>query len=251
MSFLKSFVSLFPGGKKLAEKHSYRRRSRLLERAGDTEDRFTAIYKQNQWKNEESRSGEGSTLEYTRNIRKEIPLLIERYGFKTILDAPCGDYHWFQHIERAQDTQYLGADIVEPLIAANQENFGNENTRFVHLDIITWKLPDADLWLCRDCLFHLSYDDIFSVIDNFLNSNIRYLLTSTHPDCDRNIDIPTGHFRLLNLELLPFSFCKPILTIDDWIEGMPVRYLALWEKKDLAAMQKLDYPAPVRPGTAT
>ncbi len=234
MSFLKSFISLFPGGKNLAEKHSYRRRSRLLERVGDTEDRFTAIYKHNEWKNEESRSGEGSTLEYTRNIRKEIPPLIERYGFKTILDAPCGDYHWFHRIQRAQDTQYIGADIVEPLIATNQENFGNENTRFIHLDIIEQQLPDADLWLCRDCLVHLSYGDIFSVIANFLDSNIRYLLTSTHPDCDRNIDIPTGHFRLLNLALPPFSFCKPILLIDDWIEGSPVRHLALWEKKDLA-----------------
>ena len=233
MSILKSLISLFPGGKKLAERHSYRRRTRLLESVGNTEARFTAIYKQNEWKNEESRSGEGSTLEYTRNIRQEIPRLIERYGFKTILDAPCGDYHWFEHVQRDQDTQYIGGDIVKPLIAANQEKFGNENTHFVQLDIISQKLPDADLWLCRDCLFHLSYDDIFSVIDNFLNSNIRYLLTSTHPDCDRNIDIPTGHFRLLNLALPPFSFCKPILRIDDWIEGTPARHLALWEKKDL------------------
>ncbi|MCZ6717316.1 MAG: class I SAM-dependent methyltransferase, partial [Gammaproteobacteria bacterium] len=113
---------------------------------------------------------------------------------------------------RDRDTQYIGVDIVAPLIAASQEKFGNENTRFVHLDIISQKLPDADLWLCRDCLFHLSYDDIFSVIGNFLNSDIRYLLTSTHPECDRNIDIPTGHFRLLNMELPPFSFCRPTLT---------------------------------------
>ncbi len=234
MSILKSFISLFPGGKKLAEKHSYRRRSRLLARAGNTEDRFTAIYESNKWKNEESRSGEGSTLEYTRNIRKEIPRLIEGYEVKTILDAPWGDYNWFRHIPRDQDTQYTGADIVRSLIAANQEKFGNENTRFVQLDIITQELPDADLWLCRDCLFHLSYDDIFSVIGNFLNSDIRYLLTSTHTECDRNIDIPTGHFRLINLELPPFSFCKPNLTIDDWIEGSPVRHLAMWERKDLA-----------------
>ncbi len=234
MSILKSFISLFPGGKKLAEKHSYRRRSRRLERVGNTEDRFTAIYEKNEWKNVESRSGEGSTFEYTRNIRKEIPRLIEQYGLKTILDAPCGDYYWYQHVQRDMDTQYIGADIVEPMIRANEEKFGNENTRFIHLDIITQDLPDADLWLCRDCLFHLSYDDIFSAIDNFLNSNIRYLLTSTHSECDRNIDIPTGHFRQLNLELPPFSFCKPILSIDDWIYGMPVRHLALWEQKNLA-----------------
>ena len=236
MSILKSLISLFPGGKKLAERHSYRRRTRRLERIGDTEDRFTAIYEQNKWRNEESRSGEGSTLEYTENIRREIPILIERYGFKTILDAPCGDYNWFQYIKRNQDTQYIGADIVDPLIQSNQQSFGNEKTRFAHLDIIRDKLPDADLWLCRDCLFHLSYADIFAVVKNFLDSNIRYLLTSTHPESDRNIDIPTGHFRLINLELPPFGFCKPILTIDDWIEGKPVRQLALWEQQDLAGV---------------
>jgi hypothetical protein len=98
MSILKSLISLFPGGRKLAEWHSYRRRSRRLERVGNTEDRFTAIYEQNQWRNKESRSGEGSTLEYTENIRKELPVLIERYGFKTILDAPGGDYNWFQQV---------------------------------------------------------------------------------------------------------------------------------------------------------
>ena len=43
----------------------------------------------------------------------------------------------------------------------------------------------------------------------------------------------TGHFRLMNLALPPFSFCKPILRIGDWIEGTPARHLALWEKKDL------------------
>jgi SAM-dependent methyltransferase len=233
MSILKSFISLFPGGEKLAERHSYRRRSRLLDRVGNTEDRFTAIYEGNKWKNEESRSGDGSTLEYTRNIREEIPRLIERYELKTILDAPCGDYNWFRHVQRDKNIQYIGADIVRPLIAKNQEKFGDENTRFMHLDITSEKLPDADLWLCRDCLHHLSNADIYSVIDNFLDSNIRYLLTTTNSECDRNIDIPTGHCRLLNLELPPFGFCEPKMYIDDWIEGHAFKRLALWEKKDL------------------
>lgn len=63
--------------------------------------------------------------------------------------------------------------------------------------------------------------------------------------------MPTGSFRALNLELPPFDFCKPLLYIDDWIEGHPIRKLGLWEKQALthalAANKRLqqtnrDYP---------
>ncbi|MHB1100517.1 MAG: hypothetical protein ACYCZR_13275, partial [Burkholderiales bacterium] len=44
---------------------------------------------------------------------------------------------------------------------------------------------------------------------------------------------PTGSFRPLNLEKAPFSFCKPERTIDDWVEGFPVRKLCLWKREYL------------------
>jgi hypothetical protein len=94
-------------------------------------------------------------------------------------------------------------------------------------------LPQADLWLCRDCLFHLSYKDIAIAIQNFLTSDIRYILTSNHQNCTKNKDITTGSFRLLNLELPPFNLGKPIMVIDDWIEGFPERQLCLWERNTL------------------
>jgi hypothetical protein len=70
-------------------------------------------------------------------------------------------------------------------------------------------LPRADLWLCRDCFFHFSEHDIFLALDKYLKSDIAYILTSTHY-CDVNSDTPTGEFRLLNLQLPPFSLGKPI-----------------------------------------
>lgn len=235
---LRAIIFRFPGGKAIYQtigREYYealeRRRIRTLD---GIQSVFTTIYEENSWKSGESVSGPGSTIEYTKNIVKEIPRIINDLKLRQILDAPCGDYNWFRLIERDDDISYIGGDIIDALVTRNQERYGNDNTRFVHLDITNDALPSADLWLCRDCLFHLSNDDIFKVMNNFLNSDITYLLTSSHPTCEKNTDIPTGQFRLLNLELPPFSFCKPLSSIDDWIEGYPVRQLALWERRQLS-----------------
>jgi len=54
-------------------------------------------------------------------------------------------------------------------------------------------------------------------------------------ECTENTDIPTGYYRQLNLELPPFGFCKPMVYIDDWIEGYPVRKLCLWSRQALGS----------------
>ena len=233
MKPLKALITCFPGGKTLYERYSNRRRRRRLDRLGDSEARFTHFYHTYKWGKSESHSGPGSTVEYTSSIRQELPKLFDRFGIERILDAPCGDYHWFRLVPRDPRIHYIGGEIVRPLVRKNQQAYGNENTEFIHLDIVKDRLPPADLWLCRDCLFHLSNEDIFSVLQNFLSSDIRYLLTSTHSECKENTDIMTGEFRFLNLALPPFSFCSPLVYIDDWIEGFPVRLLALWESQEL------------------
>jgi hypothetical protein len=89
--------------------------------------------------------------------------------------------------------------------------------------------------MCRDCLFHFSNRDVFRVLANLLQSNIRLFLATTHTDCIKNTDVATGSFRLLNLKLDPFRLGEPIAEIDDWIEGSPKRTIALWRTEDLAA----------------
>jgi len=231
----KRIIDFVPGGRRMLQAYRYAEEKRRIHAMG-VEGVFARIYEHNLWGSEESVSGPSAKLEYTQNIRKEIPRMIDRFGVKQILDAPCGDYNWLRFIERGKDTHYTGGDIVEALVINNQEKYGNDCTRFVHLDIRTDELPEADLWLCRECLQHLSNSDIFKVISNLLNSDIRYFLATTHTQCKMNKDIPTGNFRQLNLELPPFSFCKPILYIeDDWMgEGWAVRHLALWEKRQLS-----------------
>ncbi|MFZ4520755.1 MAG: hypothetical protein ACOYNC_03565 [Bacteroidales bacterium] len=232
---LVKILKIIPGGKWFIKRYMHLKRSIHFSKMGTPRDVFTSIYTMNNWGNSESISGHGSSAEYTENIRREIPELLRRFKINSFLDAPCGDYNWFRLIRRDPDFTYIGGDIVTELIRKNREAYENQNTRFVDLDIIREKLPTVELWLCRDCLFHFSYDDIFSTIDNFLKSDIQYLLTSTHSECRKNKNITTGDFRLINLELAPFNFGKPKLHIADWIPGFPVRYLALWDREELAA----------------
>jgi len=233
MNLIKKIIRLLPGGKSLTDAISYRRRSRRLERIGNVEDRFTHIYEANRWKNEESRSGIGSTIANTRNLRKELPHLIQNYGFETLLDAPCGDFNWFRLVERPAGFKYIGGEIVRELVDRLEQSHGDEQTSFVHLDITRNPLPSAAVWMCRDCLFHLSSDDIFAAIRNFLASEIPYLLTSTHKNCTENIEIPTGHFRLLNLEIPPYNFPEPLLYIEDSGEESQPKHLGLWTREAL------------------
>lgn len=237
---LRKIITALPGGKEILKVRLYLFYLRIylreyfrLAKIGNAKEIFYHHYAVNEWGNLESISGDGSTMQYTENIREEIPKLVQDLGVKVIIDAPCGDYNWFRMIDWEDEITYIGGDIVKPLIEHNQSLYGSKNRQFLNLDIIHDDMPKAGLWLCRDCLFHLSNRNIMLVIDNFLRSDIRYLLTSTHPHLDKNYDIPTGSFRCLNLQIPPYSFGEPITHIDDWIEGFPVRHLALWEREAL------------------
>lgn len=173
------------------------------------EDRFTKIYHSNHWNNFESRSGEGSTLENTENIRVELPRILELYKISKMLDAPCGDFNWMQYVTAKTSIKYIGGDIVKPLIADNRSKYSDKDTTFIHLDLTKSPLPEADLLFCRDCLIHLSYKDISLVLKNFLNSSIPYLITtsSAAPSGPRikNSNITTGDMRPIDLFAEPFG----------------------------------------------
>ena len=185
------------------------------------EDRFTKIYSSNHWNSSESRSGKGSTLENTQNIRAELPKILGRYKINKMLDAPCGDFNWMQHITKNNHINYIGGDIVKPLIKYNKYKYGNKDTTFIHLDLTKNTLPKVDLLFCRDCLFHLSYEDISLVLNNFLSSSIPYLMTtsSAAPNGPRikNLDIATSDWRQIDFFTEPFSLsqCDVLESISD------------------------------------
>ena len=64
----------------------------------DLADVFESIMALNRWSGEESRSGPGSTLIYTYNLRRQLIEFLAQFPVKTIFDAPCGDFHWMREV---------------------------------------------------------------------------------------------------------------------------------------------------------
>jgi hypothetical protein len=206
----------------------------------DPKQFFTVIYNDGLWRMEsdESRSGEGSTLQAAGPIIREIPELLRLLSIKSMLDIPCGDFKWMQLVDRGQ-THYLGADIVEPLIEDNNKAFGRDGVKFQVLDLVAGPLPKVDLILCRDCFIHLTIPMVMSALDSIVKSESTYLLTSHYPwraysNNDEVDDLIIGG-RRINLEVAPFGFPPPLHSIPEG-EKLPIaadKSLCLWKIEDL------------------
>ncbi len=175
---------------------------------------FTNIYNNNRWGGTESVSGLGSDIHQTELIIQELPSLFKEYQVESMLDIPCGDFHWMKNMDLS-NIEYIGADIVDALIERNTQQYGNGGNRFQKINLINDSLPEVDLLFCRDCLVHLSFKDIWDALYNICASNSEYLLTTTFPGRDNNDDIATGQWRTLNLELSPFMLPKPLKLINE------------------------------------
>ncbi|WP_095043056.1 class I SAM-dependent methyltransferase [Candidatus Promineifilum breve] len=200
---------------------------------GSREEVFNDIYRKRIWGDPESISGTGSNLAQTAEIRRLMPPLLDELGCRSLLDVPCGDFYWMRLLDL--DQAYTGGDIVADLIERNQREYGNEHRRFIHVDLVQDQLPTADLLLCRDCLVHLCYADIFRALVNIKSSGCEYLLTTTYPSHERNHDTPTGSWRALALHLPPFNFPSPLRLIDEKCPdlGYEDKHLGLWRVADL------------------
>ena len=174
---------------------------------------FTDIWRRRAWGSAESVSGEGSTLAQTDRLRAAIPELLRRRGVRTLLDAPCGDFHWMKemHLEDGVIERYVGVDVVREIVEENRARHGVLRRReFLSLDIARDPLPRADLVLCRDCLVHLPLSTGVRVVENMRRSGARWLLATTYPNLlVANSNIRVGRWRPLDLTLPPYSLPPP------------------------------------------
>lgn len=209
---IKSFAKKIP-----VVSHSYRLvrnafRARLPKPS--TEAIFTNIYKENLWGGTSSVSGGGSEQDQTGKLTRELSVLIKELEISTMLDIPCGDFNWMSKVNLT-GVKYTGADIVKELIRDNVK-YQRPDVDFIYANLITDRLPKVDLVFCRDCLVHFSYADIVRALKNVCGSGSTYLLTTTFPERIENLDIETGGWRTLNLEIEPFRFPAPLRIL---VEG--------------------------------
>jgi hypothetical protein len=202
--------------------------------------KFTLIYKKQLWLKavphlnpDKSLSGHGSTLASTRVLRGELEHFLREHNTQKFFDAPCGDFNWMKHVKLPDDCDYLGGDIVPRLIANLQKDCKGPRRQFINFDLIVDVFPSADVWLCRDCLQHLSHSDIILVLNNFRRSEVKHALILNYVGVKQNIDINTGGFRFVDLTLPPFDLPPPRQKLSDvCADGVP-RYIGVWRREDM------------------
>ena len=220
-----------------ARKKRYKALKARLGEIATPAEVFQEIYADNLWNDAESRSGPGSTMAYTASVRAALARLFVERNITRFLDAPCGDFHWMRTVPTPPGMAYIGGDIVPALIADLRKSYGSETRSFQVLDITAGPLPAADLWMCRDCLFHLSYADIARALARFAESDIPLLLTTTYPllpdDPFDNLDVRTGDARRIDLRADPFNFPEPLERLVDSVAPFAPREMGLWTREQV------------------
>lgn len=214
----------------LRNRMSFRIYQRHLGVMDDREGIFTKIYQTGWWGSPESKSGTGSQLARTDTFRQELAAWLRENNVTSMLDAPCGDYNWIQHVAFHEGFRYIGGDIVRDLIEANRRRF--PAATFQQLDIVSDPLPAADAWLCRDALIHFPNASARAVLERFAASDIRYLLATTFPSVKENRDIAFGQYRPVNLRLAPFGMPAPRQVLRDDVEPTG-RVIGVWSRDDV------------------
>jgi 2-polyprenyl-3-methyl-5-hydroxy-6-metoxy-1,4-benzoquinol methylase len=193
---------------------------------------FTGIYKNNDWKSDESVSGQGSTMDATEGIRRELPKLLNKFHVKSLLDIPCGDCNWINRVDFPEDFEYHGADIVEEVVELARDNmrgrYGWNQNNFTVLDITKDQLPKVDLILVRDLFGHFSEPDLALAIKNVKSSGAKYLLATTFPSSFNTVRIQTGQWHALNLDY--YCGLPPVLEIiNEGNQMFKDKCLGLWQ----------------------
>lgn len=178
-------------------------RQRILnersQRKKTCEEIFTDTYARNLWGGQRGAfwSGAGSHDEsLTKPYVKRIVSELERLGAEsmTAIDLGCGDYSIGQQLS-PRCGQYIGVDIVRPLIALNQATFGSARVHFLHANIVEDPLPEGDICFLRQVLQHLSNEQIAAVLPKLAKFRVCFI-TEHHPSPGKlqvpNRDKPHG-----------------------------------------------------------
>lgn len=169
------------------------------------------------WRGGESEGtpcGTGSRKAGTREIRKYLPGLLEKFGVRSVCDAGAGDLYW--KVGPLKGVQYQAFDLV-PRCTGVQK-----------WDITKTALPACDLILCRQVLIHLDPPRVKAALALFRES-APLLLASTY-DVENVFD-PARQFNKTNLSAAPYGLGPPVSGIVD-CKGL----LALWRLNEVSSL---------------
>lgn len=193
------------------------------------QDRFTQVYDQRMWASAESASGPGSELA-SGSVRHSIETLrrmVRELGVRSLTDVPCGDFNWMpEFLKEHPEIDYVGYDIVAPMIAANRQRWPERN--FAVLDITREVPRGSDLLFSKDMLNHLAEKDVWAALANMIASGSRYVMATNNQGFENEELEPSMAHASRFLDLFAAPYLMPPPLYND-------HYLILWERDVLAA----------------
>src|SRR5207244_903609 len=92
-----------------------------------------------------------SVLQNNQTYIQFLEIFLQCNNIRSVIDLGCGDWSFSRFIQWG-NIQYLGIDMIQPVITKNLNEFAARNIRFLHADALAIDLPKADLLLCKDVL---------------------------------------------------------------------------------------------------
>lgn len=170
---------------------------------------FDSIYKYNLWL---SGSGTGSIPWNNRAYITFLQNVLDTYQIKTVVDIACGDYRLWKQIK--YEGNYLGIDIVQPVIDANNIKHANRRVQFINFNVLDEAAPPIqhpDLVIIKDVFIHLPYKDIIKMLHAVNNMHPKYILLCEDAHYSGvSYDIPAGFYHPISFNALIKN--EPLLT---------------------------------------
>jgi len=199
-------------------KENVKYRNEILEYISESDRKkmlFENIYKNNIWNEKMThipRSGPGSSLECTESFRSFLNIFIDKNELKSVVDLGCGDLTWIKYT-KAFMLDYTGIDITKSLIEEHKINYPTK--KFYNKDIVKDEIPECDLIIIRDVIFHMKVKDIMDLFEN-IKGKFKYLtITSCNNLYNEDYHNNIYHFSSVNLEIYPFNKNKGLIVADE------------------------------------
>jgi hypothetical protein len=192
-------------------------------------DVFQSVYNNKEWGDYGGGSGIGSSDNFTESLIKSLPKLLIELNVNSFIDISCGSFSWMNKvvkymIENNESFRYTGYDVACQLIDKHKDSY-NYLFPFVDfkcIDVVTTRLPAADVIFARHTLSHWPYEFTYKFLRNVKSSGSKFLLVDSmgiNYPTNMNRRIFAGEFYLMDITKDPFQLRPVKLIIEDGPDG--------------------------------
>jgi hypothetical protein len=171
-----------------------------------------------------------SSIAGTETLRYQLPEIFSKHSITSMFDAGSNDAVWARLL--SEFVNYSGGDI--NVDAVNSANQMYPELNIIEFDILADRFPAVDLLFVRDVSIHLTNEEKSLLLNNFINSDIPWLMITQLPYIVDNHDIPATADIVTaetNWCIAPWYFPDPVDCAYEFNPGG--RCMAMWHRDQI------------------